>query len=123
MTQPLRILILDNNPDDVTKVINELKDCGRQLSPKVTANEPEFNAALREGADVVLAERFVGTYDGFAALASSKKQLPQVPFLFVTNATGEEAAVDALHHGAADWVSKRKLERLDSALSHALSRV
>ena len=124
MILPLRILILDNNPDDVTAVINALKDCEREFSAIVAVNEPEFSAALRDQApDLVLAERFIGSYDGFSALATLKKFSPEVPFLFVTHVTGEESAVDALHHGAADWVSKRKLERLDSSVGRALSQV
>jgi PAS domain S-box-containing protein len=124
MTQPLRILILDNNPEDVTAVINELKDCGRECSPTVAVTESEFTAALRDQPpDLVLAERMVGSYDGFSALAATRKLLPRTPFIFVTHVTGEESAIDALHHGAADWVSKRKLDRLDAAVGRALSQL
>ena len=48
-------------------------------------------------------------------------ELPEVPFLFVSGSLGEGTALEALRHGAADFVPKQNLARLGSSVRRALN--
>jgi signal transduction histidine kinase/ActR/RegA family two-component response regulator len=56
-----------------------------------------------------------------AALEMARRVRPDVPFLFVSGAIGEELAIETLQRGATDYVLKSRLARLPSAVRRALS--
>jgi len=63
------------------------------------------------------------SFDGLAALKISRERCPDVPFIFVSGALGEEMAIDLLKKGATDYVLKNRLSRLEPAVSRALHEV
>ena len=48
--------------------------------------------------------------------------MPDTPFIFVSGTIGEELAIDAMQRGAADYVFKDNLRRLQPAIERALER-
>jgi formate hydrogenlyase transcriptional activator len=60
-------------------------------------------------------------FDGTEALAIAKEHCPQVPFVFVSGAIGEELAIETLKQGATDYVLKQWLSRLVPSVRCALS--
>jgi diguanylate cyclase (GGDEF)-like protein len=54
------------------------------------------------------------------ALAIAASEAPDVPFIFVSGTIGEERAIEALGHGAVDYVLKTNPARLGSAVRRAL---
>jgi signal transduction histidine kinase len=60
-------------------------------------------------------------FDGLLALELAQQKCPDVPFVFVSGAIGEEIAVDMLKRGATDYVLKQRLNRLGPAVNRALS--
>ena len=81
----------------------------------------EFVAAMeRGGFDLILADYSLPSFDGLSALAIARKTRPEVPFIFVSGAIGEEFAIETLKSGATDYVLKDRLSRLPTAIERAL---
>ncbi|MGH8170157.1 MAG: putative bifunctional diguanylate cyclase/phosphodiesterase, partial [Steroidobacteraceae bacterium] len=81
-----------------------------------------FRAALRElRPDIVLSDFSLPRFDGMSALAISVAEAPETPFIFVSGTIGEERAIEALKHGAVDYVLKSNLARLAPAVKRALA--
>ena len=121
MSQPIRILILEDRAADAELVTRELRHAGFDFVIKRATTEQEFLAGLRNyAAQVILADYSLPTYDGYSALAAAQQQCPATPFIFVSGSLGEERAVESLHRGATDYVLKDRLARLGPAVRRAL---
>ena len=70
---------------------------------------------------VILADFSLPGFDGFEALAIARERCPEIPFLFVSGAIGEERAIESMKRGATDYVLKDRLSRLVPAVERALS--
>lgn len=80
-----------------------------------------FVAALEKGGfDLILADYSIPGFDGMTALSLAREQASDIPFLFVSATIGEELAIDAMHHGATDYVLKQRLGRLVPSVQRAL---
>jgi PAS domain S-box-containing protein len=84
--------------------------------------EADFLAALRppRQPDLILADFNLPSMDGLRALELKQVHCPATPFIFVSGALGEDIAIDALKHGATDFVLKDAIARLPSAVTRAL---
>jgi signal transduction histidine kinase len=69
---------------------------------------------------VILSDHGLPEFDGFSALALAVEYAPDTPFIFVTGSLGEEATIQALKSGAADFVLKHRLQTLPPAVLRAL---
>ena len=80
-----------------------------------------FEAAVKEGSfDLILSDYMVPGFPGPAALALAREQCPEVPFLFVSGAIGDEVAVESLKSGATDYVLKDRIAKLVPSIRRAL---
>jgi len=120
MKPELHILILEDVATDAELMMHELRREDILFSAKRVWTEADFLAELRTAPDVILADYSLPSWDGLSALEAARRELPDVPFIFVSGSLGEETAVDALHHGARDYVLKQRLPRLGPAVRHAL---
>ncbi len=118
----LRVLLLEDSELDAELVVHQLVDGGLQCAPERVQSRSEFAAALdRGGWDVILSDYSLPGFDGGAALHLARERCPDVPFLFVSGAIGEEVAIETLKAGATDYVLKHRLERLVPAVRRALA--
>ncbi|RTL71954.1 MAG: response regulator, partial [Hyphomicrobiales bacterium] len=119
--RPLRILHVEDDPLDgelVSEVI--ARD---DLETQITRvwSRADFEAKLGAGRfDVILCDFQLPSFDGATALDIAKAAAPEVPFIFVSGALGEEAAVEAMRNGATDYVVKQRLDRLPQVMLRAL---
>ncbi|MBK1695355.1 histidine kinase [Chromatium weissei] len=121
MTEPLRILLLEDHPTDAELIERFLKKSGLTLIAKRVDQRDTFIKALNEFCpDVVLADYSLPHFDGVQALNLVRERDANLPFIFVTGALGEESAVELLCKGANDYVLKHLLTRLPMALERAL---
>ena len=121
MTEGLKILLLEDEPIDAELATRALHKAGIEFSPLRVETRDAFVAALKDfRPDIVLADYRLPTFDGLEALAIAVEQAPDVPFIFVSGAMGEEFAIETLHQGAADYVIKDRLGKLAPAVSRAL---
>ena len=120
-TSPLRILYLEDDPQDVTLVLRELGKTDLAVTVRHVATRETYTSALQEFApDLVLSDHGLPTFDSQSALAILKNRSPEVPFIVVSGTLGEERAIEILKGGATDYVLKDRLSRLWPAVRRAL---
>ena len=117
----LRILHLEDDVHDAELVAGCLQggglDCRIVRVDERTAFEREVWAGNHH---VIFSDYKLPAYDGASALAFARTHRPDVPFILVSGAVGEEAAVGCLLGGATDYVLKDHLSRLIPSLQRAL---
>ena len=80
-----------------------------------------FTAALELRIDVILCDYSLPQFSPYAALQLLAERKSAVPLIVVTQAIGEEAAVNVLRHGAGDYVTKDKLGTLPQVIARVMS--
>lgn len=121
MSKELRILILEDVPTDAELNEHELRKAEIAFSSRRVDTREDFIQRLDEFApDIILADYKLPAFDGLSALEIAKEKSPDVPFIFVTGAMGEELAVETFKRGAIDYVLKDKLFKLAPAVKRAL---
>ena len=118
----LRILHLEDDPLDAELIHATLADGGIECEIAQVQTRTQFAAALESGGfDLVLADYSLPDFDGLSALKVAQEVRPEVPFVLVSGALGEERAIEALKEGATDYVLKHRLGRLVPAVRRAIS--
>ncbi len=122
MNAVLNVLLVEDSPSDVELVLRALRRSGYEPDYKRVEDAQALNDALREPRwDVVLCDYNLPRFSGLHALRIIRDQHKlDVPFIFVSGAIGEEAAVDLMKGGAQDYVSKNNLTRLVAAIEREL---
>ncbi|RPI33525.1 MAG: hybrid sensor histidine kinase/response regulator, partial [Nitrospiraceae bacterium] len=117
----LRILMIEDVPTDAELISHELRKGGINFTSVRVETEEAFLRGLDEfGPDLILSDYHLPSFDGISALKIAKEKSPDLPFIFVSGAMGEELAVETLKKGATDYVIKDRLQRLVSAVWRAL---
>jgi len=117
----IRILVLEDVPADVVMINHELRKARLNFRCKRVETKDEFLQQLKQHSpDVILSDHGLPGFDGFSALAIAKDKCPDVPFIFVTSALGEEMTIETFESGATDYVLKNRLSNLVPAMQRAL---
>ncbi len=120
MGDDLRVLMLETS-GDAEPIAEELRKAGVRFAACRVELREDFVRALTDFApDIVLSNCRLPAFDGLSALAICREVAPEVPFVFVSEAVGEECAINMLHEGAADYVPKDRLSRLGPAIRRVL---
>jgi DNA-binding NtrC family response regulator len=118
---PLRILSLEDDPNDAELIQEQLRSEHIACELSRVDTQAAFVAALEQGGiDLILADYTLPSFDGLSAVKLAMQLRPDVPFIFVSGTLGEEVAIEALKLGAADYVLKTRLARLAPAVVRAL---
>jgi two-component system, cell cycle sensor histidine kinase and response regulator CckA len=124
MKSPLRILHLEDDPNDAALVQSALEADGISCTGICVQSRADFVAALeRGGIDLVLSDFSLPSFNGFSAIATVRARWPDLPVILVSGSLGEELAVDSLKNGATDYVLKDRLFRLAPAVRRAIQEV
>jgi PAS domain S-box-containing protein/putative nucleotidyltransferase with HDIG domain len=118
----MRVLVLEDRPSDAELVLYELKRAGFQFEYERVDNEPDYLKALAPPPDIILADYSMPQFTAMQALHLLKERSLDVPFIVVTGTISEEAAVDTMKQGAADYLLKDRLSRLSQAVERALEQ-
>ena len=122
-SQPLRILLVEDSPDDAERVLREIRGLGRSVVHVRVETEAAFRKALAgPDFDLVLAEYSLPRFSGMDALAILRERCPDVPLVIVTGNLDEETAVSCMKMGASDYVLKEHLFKLRPAVSGVLEK-
>jgi len=122
--EELRILILEDNPDDAELMQYNLKTAGIIYTAKhVETGEAFRNSLVKFSPGLILSDYDLPGFNGAQALKMARKLCPEVPFILVTGAIGEEATIEFLTGGATDYVLKNRMSRLAPAVLRALQEV
>lgn len=123
MNNPLKIIYIEDNPDDVELVKTALKKAGMYFELHVVRSEKEFVNALHElSPDIILSDHSLPGFNSLEAYKITTEQKPETPFILVTGTVSEEFAVDCLLSGIDDYILKNNLIRLPSSIDRILSK-
>lgn len=121
MSEPLRVLLLEDVPDDAELVTRELRKTFPSLVLRSVDTRAEFVAALSDfDPQLILSDHRLVAFSGMDALHIAVERVPDRPFIFVTGSLDEETAVECIKAGAWDYVLKDRLARLGAAVAGAI---
>ncbi|MFZ5788990.1 MAG: sensor histidine kinase, partial [Acidobacteriota bacterium] len=121
MSDPLRVLVVEDSEEDCDLLLRELRRSGWTPEWERVETAAAMSRALGEREwDVVISDFRMPAFSAPAALELLQASGLDVPFLIVSGTVGEEAAVEALKSGADDFLLKQKLTRLASAVRREL---
>ncbi len=119
----IRLLCVEDRTDDVELIAFALEraDPGHTYLLEHVDAAVGFIAALQKGVDAILCDYNLPQFSPYAALKIMAERKSTVPLIVVTQAIGEEAAVNVLRHGASDYVTKDKLGTLPQVIARVMS--
>ena len=118
--QPLYALLVEDSHEDAELIAHELRQAGFALTWDRVDTEDAYLAHLEKSPAIVLADYSLPQFSGLRALELLQERGLSIPFIVVSGTIGEEAAASVAKQGAADYVLKSRLNRLGSAVRHAL---
>src|SRR5262245_22456152 len=121
MSTPIRILLVEESPDDAEVLLCALRDGGYDPTYVRVETAAAMTAALAQQPwDLVIADYAIQQFDALAALALLQESGLDLPFIIVSGAIGEDTAVAAMKAGAHDYIKKDNLARLLPAVEREL---
>lgn len=120
----LRALVVEDSPDDFDLLVHALRRQDIALETKRVEDAAGMRQALAEQEwEIVLSDHNLPRFSSREALAVLREHRADLPFIIVSGAIGEEAAVEALLSGADDYVMKHNLARLGPSIDRSLRMV
>ena len=120
MARPLNILIAEDSPDDADLIVAQLHHDGFEVQWQRVETEADFLNGIKKQPDLILSDYSMPQFSGLRAAQLTQKSGLDIPFILISGTVGEEAAVQAMKHGAYDYLLKDRLARLGQAVTHAL---
>jgi len=118
---PIRVLVVEDRPEDAELMIHELRRGWYEPDWSRVETESDFLSAVGSAPDVILADYRMPQLDAPRALELLKGLGLDIPFIVVSGAIGEDAAVAMMRQGATDYLLKDRLRRLGPAVRRALA--
>ncbi len=122
MSIPLRVLILEDQPDDAELMLDELRRAGFDPEWRRVETESDYMAQLDPKLDMILADYVLPRFNARRALERLQECAFEIPFIVVSGAISEDVALDCLKRGAADYLLKDRLGRLGMAVMSVLEQ-
>ena len=117
----LRVLLVEDNPNDRDLILRELAKGEFEITSEVAQTAEEFRLRVRASCpDVVLADYNLGQWRGTEALDILREEGLDIPLILVSGVLGDVTAVECIKRGVTDYVLKDSLARLSVALRGAL---
>jgi signal transduction histidine kinase len=121
MSTLLRVLTVEDSENDALFILHELRKSGYDVTSQRVDTPESMNEALNEKTwDIVISDYAMPRFSMPAALSMVQEKGLDLPFIIVSGAIGEEAAVAAMRAGASDYVMKGNLARLVPAVEREL---
>jgi PAS domain S-box-containing protein len=118
--QKLRVLIVEDNPDDADLLLRELRKVYEVEYLRVLTAEDMRAALAGPRWHIILSDYAMPSFDAMAALQVRRASGLDVPFILISGTIGEETAVETLKAGAQDFMVKGKMARLLPAIEREL---
>lgn len=125
MEQPITVLYVDDYPLDRELVRDALEKEHGSFRVVEATSRADFEARLAEGNfDLVLSDFNILGFEGIQVIDAVHARNPRMPVIIVTGTGSEEIAVEALKHGAADYIIKtpKHIRRLPLVIHAALEK-
>jgi len=123
MTEPLKILMLEDDPADAELVYRLLRKTQPDIAFTLAMTREDYEMALQQSLpDLILADNSLPQFDASDALLLARLYSPDIPFIMVTGTVPEEYAVEMIKAGADDYILKDRLARLPAAVEAAINQ-
>ena len=123
MAENLKILLLEDNPDDAEMVERLLKKDNPQYSFCLAMNKEAYLQRLDDfQPDIILSDNSLPQFNALDALTVIKQRSLDIPFVLVTGTVSDEFAANIIKSGADDYILKDRLTRLPTAIVSALQK-
>jgi PAS domain S-box-containing protein len=120
----MRLLFVEDNPDDVEMTVVELRRFGFELAWERVDTLEALGLALEQSSwSLIICGYDLPGFTGADALHFVRERDREIPFIVVSGTLGEEGAVDLIRAGANDYVYKDRLARLGPAIERELRDV
>lgn len=125
MDNPLKILVVDDDEEDIFILVEMIVEVLRSPAPQIdsiTTLKEAFHRLETENYDLCFVDYRLGSDDGKDLLKFVKKKGIPLPVILLTGLGSQEIAVEAMKSGATDYLSKNKLssESLSKSIRYAL---
>lgn len=121
--QKIKILLLEDNPDDACQISNILKMEALEFELILVETKAKYIQALRDcSPEIILSDHSLPSFSSTEALEILKNSGLNIPFILVTGAVSEEFAVMIMKSGADDYILKDRLQRLPNAVLSSLQK-
>jgi PAS domain S-box-containing protein len=121
MPRPYSILHIEDNIRDAELIHSMLLEEGFNAEFRRVDSRDQLLHSLGDAQyDLILCDFNLPSFDGLSALDIAHREAPEVPFIFVSGAIGEDRAIESLKRGATDYVLKNRLARLLPSVRRAL---
>ena len=107
MSQKAKILIVDDEPNNVDFLEQALEDSGYQLITATNGQEA-LNKIQNEQPDLILLDLNMPVMDGFTVLAKVKEEpnLRDIPVIIISSEHESKSVVKGIKQGAEDYLTK-----------------
>ncbi len=113
----LRLLIIDDSPDDAERIAGALRRYGYMLKQKRIWDLPGLQSSLKQGKwDAIAGEFSLPYLNAKTVLDTIASANLDLPFIVVTNTINDEDLVKIMRAGARDVILKNQLARIAPAL-------
>ncbi len=121
MENEIRVLFVEDSPDDAILLTNVFEDGGFKLKQRRVENVPEMKDAItNETWDIILCDYSIPGFGAIPALSLLKEMKCDFPVIILSGVISEEIAVDAMRAGARDFIVKGKYSRLIPAVKREI---
>ena len=120
------ILLVEDNPGDalfIEELLSEIEVCRITIANAQSLSDA--SRQLREASiSVVLLDLTLQDSQGLHSLEALRTEAPQIPFIVLTGLDDDNLGVDALRHGAQDYLVKGEINSnlLLKAITYAIER-
>jgi PAS domain S-box-containing protein len=122
MPKPLNALIVEDSQDDVDMLLDELRRADFDITWNRVETEADFRVGIKKLPDIIFSDFAMPRFSGLEAADILQKSGLDIPFILISGTVGEDVAVDAMRHGATDYLLKDRITRLGSAVERALEQ-
>src|SRR5690349_17341493 len=112
MVPAIRILLIEDNPGDARLIRELLKDAKVRQFSLVHADRLSIGVQrfIEGGIDAILLDLSLPDSQGLDTLATMYPQAPTVPILVLTGLDNEAVGLEAVQHGAQDYLVKGQID-------------
>lgn len=121
MPSTLKLLLVEDSPDDFALLLQHFKRAHIELDSKRVDTEPGLRSALSESDwDTVICDYNLPRLNAVEAITMVREMRPDMPCIVVSGSVGEDLAVETMRAGASDFITKDNLSRLIPAIQREL---
>ncbi|MBI2294340.1 MAG: PAS domain S-box protein [Betaproteobacteria bacterium] len=120
MPIPIRVLIVEDSPDDAELMLDNLADHGFASQAERVETEADYLAGLNAIPDVILADFRLPQFSVPRALELLDERRLDIPFIVLSGVIGDEEAAGLIKLGASDFLLKDRMARLGPVVTQAL---